>query len=137
MADIDGGVIYAIGFDAGSKHRTIDGGLSKLTEAGSDATPPTIDNFSPAVGTPIERNTPISFDVTDASGLQRVMVLVQLRGDLVCVHDGERFRGNFTNYSSRVSIADGWRYTVRPNGGWTSAPSFELLAYDTDGNEAP
>ncbi len=98
--------------------------------------PPVIGNFSPAVGTPLARNDTVSFDVTDPTGLLRGEVFVVLGSDVLVVHDGDRFRGRFTNFSSRAAIVDGFRYTVRPNGGWTSAPTFEVHATDTDGNEA-
>lgn len=102
----------------------------------ADATAPTIDNFSPLPGTPISRNEPISFDVTDASGLERAIIMVTISGITYVVHDGDKFRGEFSNFSSRSVITDGFRYSIRRNGGWLAAPTFEVAAYDTDGNEA-
>ena len=102
--------------------------------ASSDTTPPTIDNFSPVVGTPLARNDAVSFDITDASGLLRAEVWLVLGADVIVVHDGDKFR--FTNFSSRAAIVNGFRYTVRRNGGWLEPPTFEVHATDTDGNEA-
>ena len=97
---------------------------------------PVIDNFTPAVGTPIDRDTTISFDVTDDTGLLRAEIFVTLGGQTFVVHDGEKFRGDFTNYSTRTAIVGGFRYNVRPNGGWTKAPTFEVHAVDISGQEA-
>lgn len=139
MADIDGSVIEAVveeGYSS-TKHRTIDGGLAQLTIAVSDdTTKPTIANFSPAVGTPLNSTQPVTFDVTDETGLVRALVLVTLGSETFLVHDGDIFRPGFSNYSTRTAIAGGFRYTVRPNGGWTKPPTFEVHAVDTSGNEA-
>lgn len=97
---------------------------------------PVIGNFSPSVGTPLARNDAVSFDVTDDTGLLRGEVFVTLGSDTYVVYDGERFRGQFANLSSRAAIVDGFRYTVRRNGGWTEAPVFEVHATDTSGQEA-
>lgn len=110
--------------------------LSVVGPGAGGGAAPVIDNFAPAVGTPITRDKIISFDVTDDTGLLRAEVFVTLGGDTYVVHDGERFRGSFTNYSSRAVIANGFRYNVKPNGGWTSSPTFEVHAVDTSGQEA-
>lgn len=101
-----------------------------------DVVAPVISNFAPSVGTPLNRSDFVSFDVTDDTGLLRGEVFVRLGDDVFVVHDGEKFRGRFTNFSSRAAITGGFRYTVKPNGGWTQAPIFEVHAVDTSGNEA-
>lgn len=103
---------------------------------GGETTPPVIDNFSPAVGTPLARSDTVSFDVTDNVALRRALVLVTLAGETYCVHDGFTFRGEFSNLSTRSVIAGGYHYTVKRNGGWIEPPDFEVLAIDTSGNEA-
>lgn len=107
-----------------------------FVSAAAETTPPAINSFVPAVGTPLDRNQSVQFDVTDETSLLRAVVLVTQGDDLLTVHDGERFRGRFTNYSTRQAISGGFRYTVRPNGGWISAPTFEVFAVDTSGNAA-
>lgn len=102
---------------------------------GGDITDPLIDNFDPPVGTPLNRNDAVSFDVTDLN-LVRAEVFVDIGGDVFVVHDGDRFRGNFSNYSTRSVITNGFRFTVRRNGGWIAAPAFEVHAIDSGGNEA-
>jgi len=101
-----------------------------------DTTAPTIGNFDPVVGTPLERNSPVSFDVTDDVALRRVAIFVTHNDQTLVVHDGDSFRGEFSNYSTRVAIAGGWRYSVRRNGGWITSAVFEVIAIDTFGNEA-
>jgi hypothetical protein len=107
-----------------------------LAPATGDTTAPQIGNFDPAAGTPLERNTPVVFEVTDETALRRVAVFVVHSNQTLVVHDGDGFRGEFANYSSRVAIPGGWRYSVRRNGGWLSAIRFEIIAIDTSGNEA-
>lgn len=108
-----------------------------FTFAGSgDTTDPVIGSFDPAVGTPLERNDPVSFSVTDETALRRVAIFVTHNDQTLVVHDGDSFRGEFSNYSSRAVILNGWRYSVRRNGGWITAATFEVIAIDTSGNEA-
>lgn len=101
---------------------------------------PVIDNFDPPVGTPLARSDSVSFDVTDDTGLLRGEVFVTLGGDTFVVHDGDNFRGQFANLSSRspivAGLSSGFRYTVRRNGGWIESPTFEVHATDTSGQEA-
>jgi len=103
----------------------------------ADTLDPVIDNFNPPVGTPLVRSDSVSFDVTDNRALRRALVLVTLDGETYCVHDGFAFRGEFANpQSSRTPIVGGYHYIVKRNGGWTTPPTFEVLAIDTSGNEA-
>jgi len=114
----------------------LDGSFYSLG-AGGDTTPPTIENFVPAVGTPLSRSDAVQFDVLDnVSLLRRVIVIVTLAGEPCVVHDGFSFRGQFSNLSTRASIAGGFRFIVKRNGGWTTPPTFEVFAIDTSGNEA-
>jgi hypothetical protein len=136
MADLDGSV-YDIGPpDSGFFGSVWDGSVYSLG-AGGDEVPPTIENFVPAVGTPLKRSDSIRFDVLDnVSSLRRAEIFVSLAGETYVVHDGEKFRGQFSNLSTRTPIAGGFRFTVKRNGGWTSPPTFEVHAVDTSGNEA-
>jgi len=99
-----------------------------------DSTPPTIGSYNPTPGTPIHTYRPIAFTVTDNGDLRRVMVIVSYASGAVDVaHDGDAFRGLY--FGSRVAVAGGWRYTVARGGGWPAAPTFEVRAIDTAGNE--
>jgi hypothetical protein len=99
------------------------------------AVAPVIGNFFPAVGATLARWTTVAFDVTDASGLLRAEVFVRIGEDLIVVHDGDKFRGRFVAKSTRAAIAEGFRYTVAPASGWSSAPVFEVHAVDATGAE--
>jgi hypothetical protein len=101
----------------------------------ADTTPPTIQNFDPPVGTPIDRYQTIVFEVTDLN-LVRAEIFVSMGGEVYVVHDGEKFRGNFNHGSQRFAITNGYRFHVRRNGGWITAPTFEVHAVDVGGNEA-
>ena len=135
MADLDGTLfdlpLPGSGFNGATRDATFFG-----FPAPGDGELPVIDNFDPAVGTPLNRSDFVRFDVTDNTALRRVNLHVALGSDVFVVHDGDNFRGRFTNFSSRAAIAGGFRYSVKPNGGWTSAPTFTVSAIDTSGNEA-
>jgi hypothetical protein len=105
-----------------------------FTFAGGGGAAPVIGNFSPSVGTPIGRNESVSFDVTDDTGLLRAEIWVTLGIDTFVVHDGDVFLGAFA-ISTRSTIAGGFRFTVRRNGGWPSSPTFTIHATDTAGQE--
>jgi len=140
MADIPGTIVVGPevveNFYGGGRNLNKPGGILRLGITGGDTTPPVIDNFDPVVGTPLARNASVRFDVTDEISLRRVIVLATLGGETYVVHDGFAFRGDFSNLSTRSAIANGWRYTVKRNGGWVDAPTFEVCAIDTSGNEA-
>jgi hypothetical protein len=103
-----------------------------------DATSPVVGGFSPAVGTPISKVTPIAFDVTDASGAFRrifVVAFYPTTGISEVIHDGDGFRGFYSATSARQAIAGGFRYTVLRSGGWPAAPTIQTFAIDLAGNE--
>ena len=98
---------------------------------------PTIVNIVPAVGTSISASTPLSFDVTDSSGLFRRIIVVasfpQLRIQEI-VHDGDAF-GPWYQQSIRSTISGGFHYSVLRLGGWPASPTLEAFAIDRSGNE--
>lgn len=101
-----------------------------------DTTPPVVSNFAPATG-PIQKSTPISFDVTDDSGnFARIMVLVEFGdGTYEVIHDGVKFATSYASKSSRKVITDGYRYTVERLGGWTSSSmTIRAIGIDLSGN---
>lgn len=103
-----------------------------------DTTPPQVGNFDPAVGTEILSSQSISFDVTDDSGaFARIFVaaLFAATGQQELIHDGDAFVGFYSPNSSRVPIANGYRYTVTRAGGWESTPTIRVFPIDSSGNE--
>jgi hypothetical protein len=104
-----------------------------------DTTKPVVSNFSPASGSTITKATKVSFDVTDDTGVfRRVMVVASFAGISVAelVHDGQTFRGPYTNGSTRTPIDLGYHYVLGRIGGWPGSPTIEVYAIDTLGNEA-
>lgn len=104
-----------------------------------DTTPPVIEHFVPPLGATLSAQQSITFDATDDSGrFRRVLVhAVFSDGVVEVVHDGDGFRGYYQGSSSRVMIANGYRYTVLRTGGWPSSPAtFNVFAIDASGNEA-
>lgn len=137
MADLDGCVVNSITPFCGNTVRSVGDLCLNTLGAGGDVVSPTIGNFAPAVGTPITRSEIVSFDVIDnLSSLRRAEVFVTLAGETYVVHDGDKFRGQFSNLSSRSAIPGGFRFNVKRNGGWINPPVFEVHATDTSGNEA-
>lgn len=100
---------------------------------------PVVAIVSPAVGSQINTNTPLVVDVTDNLLLFRRIVLVVTVGSVrETVHDGDGFSSGYSAGSTRVSIANGFRYTIVRTAGWPAGTTveFEAFAIDTAGNEA-
>jgi hypothetical protein len=102
-----------------------------------DQSRPVVTVVSPAPGTQIARNAPVVVDVTDDSGTVGVVLLVRFPNFRVLegIWDGENWGFNYTSASvksTRVAIANGWRFTLRRDGGWPGAPTF--IARGLDGN---
>lgn len=101
-----------------------------------DLTVPTVTLVSPASS--LEPETPIVFEATDNAGLRRVFVVARFPslGLEEVVHQGDRFAAKYAASSSRVSITNGWRFSIRRAGGWLADPVIEVYAIDTSGLEA-
>lgn len=104
-----------------------------------DAVPPVVANVSPAPGTPLDPMQPVTFDVTDDTGLfRRILVTVRYAatGQTEVVHDGDGFLGFYQLACTRDPITDGYHYSVLRDGGWPSSPTMRVFAFDRGGNEA-
>jgi hypothetical protein len=104
-----------------------------------DAVPPVIANVSPAPGSPLDPNQPVSFDITDDTGLfRRILVTVRYAatGQTEVVHDGDTFLGFYQLACSRDPITDGYHYSILRDGGWPSSPTLRVFGFDRGGNEA-
>jgi hypothetical protein len=89
----------------------------------------------------VARVTPVVIDVTDVSpGLQRVVMWVRYSDTpyTMVVYDGTNFLWPFdTTTSTKVAVANGYRFTVLPRDGWPSANlEWHVGAVDSSGNEA-
>jgi hypothetical protein len=91
-----------------------------------------------APGTVINPATPLSVDVTDDTGLRRVIVVATAAdGSQDVVHDGTAFTPKYASRSVRIPITGGYRFSLLPSAGrWATAPTITVYAIDTAGNEA-
>ena len=147
MADY-GGAPLPLGLESSSEDTTRGAGLlpiglfssrsgSQVIETIGGGTAPTVDNFDPPSGTGLtSRHAPISFDVTDPdSSVVYAFVFATFSRDGKAlgapelIWDGDGFSAAYS-LSSRVAIANGYRYTVRRNRGWHA--NFEINARGID-----
>lgn len=135
MATIDGGALSVLSLDGGASCHFRIGSLIPI-DAQPDGSAPVVGNFVPTPGTPIATTAHLQFDVTDnLSSLRAVFVVCFFAsGAVEVVYDGSAFRAGYES-STRTGIAGGYRFTVFRTGGWTSAPSLQMFAFDTSGNE--
>lgn len=109
------------------------GYFEKPTIAAS-ASYPTIEIVT---STPLTRSSPIVFKIHDSVGLREVFVYVNFAGGpWEVVHDGVTgFSPTFTGPTNqRVSISDGYEYTILRDGGWPSTPVLRILPVNVQGN---
>lgn len=85
---------------------------------------------------PLTRTSPIVFKVHDSVGFRVVFVYVNFAGGpWEVVHDGSGFSPTFTGPTNqRVSISDGYEYTILRDGGWPSTPVLRVLPVNVQGN---
>lgn len=104
-----------------------------------DITPPVVSNFNPPSGSSIAAAAGLSFDVTDDSGaFARIFAVARFLtfGVDEVIHDGDAFTARYAQQSSRVPIANGFRYTVYRYGGWQDSPHIRVYPIDGSGNQA-
>ncbi len=92
---------------------------------------PVITLVSPAPGTQISRITPFVVDITDTAAFG-YLVMVQMESGQVheVAHDGTVFSSLYSAGSTVDAVSGGYRVTLRRQGGWVSAPTFTVRAYD-------
>jgi hypothetical protein len=101
-----------------------------------DVAAPTLTANTPAAGSTLTTTQDVSVDVTDASGLARVILMASY-GDSApseVVFDGSAFA---TGYTGSTTVVSGTvtRYTFHRSAGWRSTPVIKAYARDTLGNE--
>lgn len=102
-----GAVIAITAIDALGVESTVSYVLTVTDGPPPDTATPTIANYSPPIGTAIERTDPINFDVTDDSGaLVDVIVWVAYRPPFGAelIHDGAAFTTKFASLSLRTPV---------------------------------
>lgn len=110
-----------------------------VAPATPDTTLPVVDNFAPAEDTSINPTDSVAFDVTDDSDdFHSIMITVFYPDSSTweVIHTGAQFAPRFGAGSGRVAITNGYRYTVRRQGGWLNTP-FKIypFAVDAAGNQ--
>lgn len=112
--------------------------LAESSRGGApDGELPVVDNFTPLSGTVIEVTDPITFDVTDTSGLLAEIGVYATfpDGSCECVHFNNVFAPLYSAGSSRVAIDNGFTFTVRRTSGWPLTPvTISVVAVDGAGN---
>lgn len=104
-----------------------------------DPNPPVVSNVTPAAGTALTPDSTVGFDLTDDVEILAAFVYVIYPdlGEAEAVHDGATFLPRFVGLSSRSTIANGFRYTLRRSGGWKSTNiDVRVRALDAAGNES-
>lgn len=82
--------------------------------------PPEVTSPSPALMSLVTSNQALSYDVTDPQGNLLVSIVAVLLADgrYEVVHDGLSFSNSYQALSTRTSITNGWRYSIRRTDGW-------------------
>lgn len=99
---------------------------------------PVVTIVSPEEDSDIAPDTPLVVDITDDEGL---FVLTTLRVSFVgrpveeVIFRNDGFAANYVD-STRVDIANGYRFTLVRTGGWPASPIFDPDVVDAAGNKA-
>lgn len=95
---------------------------------------PTVTILDPAPNTQIYPDTALSFEITSLGGFAMITPWIVLDPFRVpeAVHDSVEFVDLYAG-SERIAITNGYRYTVRRKGGWTSTPRLLIWAVAFDG----
>jgi hypothetical protein len=104
----------------------------------ADTEAPTIGGWSPSPGSQISATQPLTVDVVDDTGaFRRILVVVAFpsAGVEEGAHNGDGFTAVYQVGSSRSLIVGGYRYVLSRLGGWPSAPTVTIYAFDLGGNE--
>lgn len=106
--------------------------------SGGDGSPPVVSLNFP-LNQAVEGQASIGIDVTDVGGnLGRVIITARIEafGIEEVVFQGDRFAPAYAARSTRVAIANGFRYTISRSAGWPGSPSIDVYAVDAAGSEA-
>lgn len=107
------------------------GALWIVVTTGPTPVPPTITYVTPPGQVP--QNGSIVFDITDVDSGYTAFIFARMQdASQEVVFDGALFAAYYAT-SSRVAIANGYRYTVRRHGGWPSDFTIRANAIDTTG----
>lgn len=99
----------------------------------TDITPPMIANVTPAPGA-IDYTQTISFDITDNSTINNIMLYLIANGSSEVIYDNSTFLGAYLS-SSRSSISNGFSFNIIRDGGYIANDiSISVFASDSNSN---
>lgn len=109
-----------------------------LKDTGGDAIAPVIGSVSPASGSEIGRNDPITFEVSDNVGVVIAAIWIKYTKTnyRVLVYDGSAFSPPFDTHSTVTDPGGDTKllqFSIRPLGGWWDTIE-ELTVRAADGN---
>lgn len=107
-----------------------------LHVSGGGIDPPIVDAVSPVPGSEVSPGTPIVIDITDDSQVEITVLIVKMGRFWEVAYDGEKFAPLYADYSTKTTIIDGNRYSLKRIGGWTATVQINVLAIDDGGNIA-
>lgn len=98
--------------------------------------PPTIEDISPAPGQSLTKDQAITFNTVDDDAIRKVVIIAKyaVTGWEV-IHDGTSFGPQYNQYSTREVFGTGYSYSVRRDLGWPEAPTIDIVALDSAGQE--
>lgn len=102
-----------------------------------DGAPPSIQNVTPAAGSPVLPETVVGFDIIDGDADLYdvvVMAIFESRGIYEVIWDGDNFSPRYLGGSTRTTIANGFRYTLKRAGNWPEKPKIRIRAFDANRN---
>lgn len=112
--------------------------IGLAVEASQLTTPtsPTVSNLVPANGASIYPSSSLNFYVQDTPAGLFSAIVVHAKfpsGRWDVVYDGANFAPDYSGSSSVSAISLGYSFSVRKTGGWTEAPSLQIIVVDDEG----
>ena len=96
---------------------------------------PYITEVSPAVLSTIAAGDVLSFRIIYPNGIKRGVIALKMSKIWELAFDGAQLGPGYRKQSTVESLADGYRFNLRRDGGWPVSPVIFPLAYDSYGNE--
>jgi hypothetical protein len=98
---------------------------------------PVLSAVAPTASTLIPSNTRVTFTVTSAPALQRVMVFANFPGANIqeVVWDGTAFSERYQGLSKRSAVSGGFTYDVIRTPIWPDSPEISIYAINTSAEE--
>ena len=132
--------ISGVATDASGATHTWVEDLNILTFSTVVSGAPSVTGITPAVGTQLSANQSVSFTVTDTAGLsfQSLIVVFSFpNGAQEVAFNGTSVAGFYAGSVATQLSSSSWSFSFARTGGWLGAPSLNVYAVDTVGQENP